>query len=116
MPGFSIARDPPGRVRLAVLSRSSEITMEMHPPESLHGTHRIVLEPPHPTEPFWHRWLDLFARLSAGNAWERQVRRHIRELERMDDWMLRDMGLGRSEIETVVRHGHAAKRHPEDRS
>jgi uncharacterized protein YjiS (DUF1127 family) len=45
------------------------------------------------------------ARLARQLAAERQLRRHIRTLGRLDDRELADMGLGRSEIEYVVRGG-----------
>jgi uncharacterized protein YjiS (DUF1127 family) len=54
-------------------------------------------------------WLGVLARgcarLARNVAAERQLRRAIRELQQFDDRTLRDIGLGRSEIEFVVRFG-----------
>ena len=38
-------------------------------------------------------------------AERRRLRRATRELEAMDDHMLKDIGIGRSEIMRAVRHG-----------
>jgi uncharacterized protein YjiS (DUF1127 family) len=62
-------------------------------------------------------WLGILARnammLARRLAAESRLRRDIRMLQRLHDRDLTDMGLGRSEIERVVRHGrrtHAADR------
>jgi uncharacterized protein YjiS (DUF1127 family) len=52
---------------------------------------------------------------SMRRAWETAgiwlVRRHVmRELQMLDDHMLADIGVGRSEIERTVRHGHPRRR------
>ena len=55
------------------------------------------------------KWLTVLARravkLARGLADEQRRRREIRALLRFDDRALADMGLGRSEIESVVRSG-----------
>jgi len=38
-------------------------------------------------------------------AREFRIRRDMRKLAELDDWMLRDIGLRRSEIEPAARHG-----------
>jgi uncharacterized protein YjiS (DUF1127 family) len=40
-------------------------------------------------------------------AREIRLRRDLRNLQRLDDAMLRDIGLGRGELEDVVRHGRS---------
>jgi len=49
----------------------------------------------------------LLRRLVAMVVRERERRRAIRQLRAMDPAMLRDLGITRSEIEAVVRFGHA---------
>jgi uncharacterized protein YjiS (DUF1127 family) len=41
-------------------------------------------------------------------AREIRIRRDMRKLAEMDDWMLRDIGLARTEIEPATRHGRRA--------
>jgi uncharacterized protein YjiS (DUF1127 family) len=57
-------------------------------------------------------WLGILARsgikLARQLAAERRLRRDIRILQRLHDRELTDMGLGRGEIERVVRHGKAS--------
>ena len=64
-------------------------------------------------------WLGILARsgmkLARQLAAESRLRRDIRMLQQLHDRELTDMGLGRGEIERVVRHGrrpHAASRSP----
>jgi uncharacterized protein YjiS (DUF1127 family) len=40
-------------------------------------------------------------------AREIRLRRDLRNLQRLDDAMLRDIGLGRGELEDAVRHGRS---------
>jgi uncharacterized protein YjiS (DUF1127 family) len=48
------------------------------------------------------------AKLGRRLAAEFRLRRNIRALQRLDDRVLSDIGLGRSEIETIVRTGRPA--------
>ncbi len=41
-------------------------------------------------------------------AREIRIRRDMRKLAELDDWMLRDIGLARTEIEPAARHGRRA--------
>ena len=59
------------------------------------------------------RWLRLLvlrsARFARGLAAERRRRRAIRQLQRLDDRTLRDIGIHRGEIEFAVRNGVPAR-------
>jgi uncharacterized protein YjiS (DUF1127 family) len=56
--------------------------------------------------PAWRRWIrSRVAERGAAMRRERDIRRAISALEAMDDRALRDAGIGRCEIEQVVRHG-----------
>ena len=54
-------------------------------------------------------WLRVLAlrgtRWARGRSAQQQLRRAVRELHRLDDRMLRDIGVTRGEIESVVRDG-----------
>jgi uncharacterized protein YjiS (DUF1127 family) len=49
----------------------------------------------------------LASRIVARVARELRIRRDMRRLAEMDDAMLRDIGLARTEIEPAVRHGRS---------
>lgn len=53
----------------------------------------------------WSRIVAAFRAYRAALAERRRRRRAMAELERLDDRMLRDMGVTRSEIGRVVRYG-----------
>ena len=52
----------------------------------------------------------LFRAVALGTraAREIRIRRDMRRLAELDDWMLRDIGLARTEIEPAARHGRRA--------
>jgi len=55
------------------------------------------------------RWLaSAYARVTRAMAKRRRQRRAIAELERLDDRLLKDIGISRSEIPYVVGHGREA--------
>jgi uncharacterized protein YjiS (DUF1127 family) len=54
-------------------------------------------------------------RLTGDLAAERRRRSAVRELERLDDHMLKDIGVRRCEIEFAVRNGLPARRRPYQR-
>ena len=79
--------------------------MEMHSQQSLYAIHRIDVRT---SEQLFQRWT---ARISATLSkvklalqHEMQARRAAAELASMDDRMLRDIGVSRHEIESVVRY------------
>ncbi len=50
---------------------------------------------------------NLLVRAFAAIAREVRLRRDLRNLQRLDDVMLQDIGLGRGELEDAVRHGRS---------
>ena len=52
------------------------------------------------------RTLDLLARVAGWVVREITVRRGMRQLAEFDDYMLRDIGIVRADIEGAVRRGH----------
>jgi uncharacterized protein YjiS (DUF1127 family) len=76
--------------------------MEMHSPRSHYAVHgRAACAQP---RLHWgSRLVAALKRLRSAIESERQSRRAALELERLDDRMLRDIGIGRSEIDRVVR-------------
>ena len=82
--------------------------MEMHTRESMMRTHGIE-SPPYSYFGPIRRWLTQFLR----GLWEQHrraslIRRQAWKLQRSDDRILRDIGISRWEIETVVRGGRSA--------
>jgi uncharacterized protein YjiS (DUF1127 family) len=75
------------------------------------GTARLTIEAESPVAdatPLATPWTALVAaasRFIAGIVKEHRSRRAISELERLDDRLLRDIGLLRSDIPFAVRHG-----------
>ncbi|MGH6817037.1 MAG: DUF1127 domain-containing protein [Hyphomicrobiaceae bacterium] len=53
----------------------------------------------------WRRLSESFALLADENARRRKRRRAILELQRLDDRLLKDIGITRGEIPYVVSHG-----------
>ena len=89
--------------------------MEMHTPQSLYATHGLVLQPRPHARPYWIKsLLARFSRmrLALGREWE--MRRAVAELKQLDDHLLDDLGLRRSDIEHVVRGGRAKLRRPSE--
>jgi uncharacterized protein YjiS (DUF1127 family) len=62
-------------------------------------------EPQIANTPYWARLLTGLARVTATAFAEYRVRRAARHLMSFDDLMLRDIGIGRGEIEYAVRVG-----------
>jgi uncharacterized protein YjiS (DUF1127 family) len=63
-------------------------------------------------EVLWPLWQRISGLVAAGFAHMRQRqrrRRAARQLRTMDDRMLKDIGLTRSEIGSMVRHGRASR-------
>jgi uncharacterized protein YjiS (DUF1127 family) len=84
--------------------------MKMQLPRSLYVMHRrpACARPP-------LRWASHFAaalqRLRSAIEAERQARQAVIELERLDDRMLRDIGIDRSEIDRAVRGTRPMRRY-----
>ena len=84
--------------------------MKMQSPRSLYVMHgrAAYARPP-------LRWAShlvaALQRLRSAIEAERQARRAVIELERLDDRMLRDIGIDRSEIDRVVRGTRATRRY-----
>ena len=85
--------------------------MEMHTRQSLFEVHGISIINGVPVVPrrrssHWSRkilrWLALKV---VSLTWEIRARRAVRELASMNDYTLRDIGISRSHIDYVVRHG-----------
>ena len=78
--------------------------MEMHTRQSLYEVHGITAPARVRLSSRWKGWIfAIFSKLRLALKAELQARRAAAELTRMDDRMLRDIGIGRSEIEYVVR-------------
>lgn len=79
----------------------------MHTQQSLYEVHGISAPERNRSFSPWKIWgFAIFSKLKLALKAELQARRAAAELTQMDDHMLRDMGISRSEIESVVR-GHA---------
>jgi len=78
--------------------------MEMHSPQSLYAVHGISIGRRPRSRPHWTTFLAaILSKLTASLKAELRVRRAIAELAGMDDRMLRDIGISRSEIDSAVR-------------
>ena len=78
--------------------------MEMHSPQSLYAVHGISIRARTRSRSRWTSLLfAILSQLAASLTAELRARRAAAELAAMDDRMLRDIGVSRSEIERVVR-------------
>jgi len=78
--------------------------MEMHTQQSLYEVHGISAPPRNRSSSRWKVWgFAILSELKLALKAELQARRAAAELTQMDDRMLRDMGISRSEIESAVR-------------
>src|SRR5262249_5120462 len=78
--------------------------MEMHSPQSLYAVHGISIGKRPRSRSRWTSFLPaILSKLTASLKAELRARRAIAELAGMDDRMLRDMGISRSEINAAVR-------------
>ena len=85
--------------------------MEMHTPQSLYDTHGIDVRSRPRSRSRWVRSLSaILSRLTTSFKAALRARRATAELAEMDDRMLRDMGISRSEIETAVRRSTTTSR------
>jgi|SRR5215475_922507 len=85
--------------------------MEMHSPQSLYAVHGISIRKRSRSRSRWMRSLfSILLRLTTSFKGELRARRAAAELAEQDDRMLRDMGIGRSEIESAVRRSTTASR------
>ena len=66
------------------------------------------LEPQSANTAYWTYLLAGMARIAGAVVAEYRVRRAARHLMRLDDLMLRDIGIGRGEIEHSVRVGRGS--------
>jgi uncharacterized protein YjiS (DUF1127 family) len=74
--------------------------MDMHTAQSLREIHGIAVERPRALSRIWQRLTDaLLNRIAAIRA----ERRTINQLEKLDDRILEDIGVRRSEIRAVAR-------------
>ena len=78
--------------------------MEMHTASSLWATHGLVVQP---TPRRWLPWIRslaaVWSSLHLAVVRELEIRRAIETLESMDDHMLTDIGIDRSQIQGAVR-------------
>lgn len=87
--------------------------MEMHTRQSLYEVHGIRAPAQDRISSRWKGWgFAIFSKLKLALKAELQARRAAAELAQMDDRMLRDMGISRSEIECVV-HRSEQQDHPQ---
>ena len=82
--------------------------MEMHTRESLLRAHGIESLPNSSFRPIGGGLTRFLRRLWDQHKKERLIRRQIWELQRSDDWVLRDIGISRWEIEAIVRGDRSA--------
>jgi len=76
----------------------------MHTQQTLYEVHGISAPPRNRASSRWKVWsFAIFNQLKLALKAELQARRSAAELTQMDDRMLRDMGISRSEIDSVVR-------------
>jgi len=85
--------------------------MEMHTARSLFQVHGVILPPAYPRGPGLLSlfWVGLRAAIAAMIRMNREAR-DIEALRSMDDRLLADMGIRRSQIEGAVRDGLPGRR------
>jgi len=85
--------------------------MEMHSPQSLYAVHGISTRRRTRSQSRGIRaLLEALSRLATAFKAELRARRAVAELAEQDDRMLRDIGIGRSEIESAVRRSTTPSR------
>jgi len=72
----------------------------------------IPISAPEPVRAgMWGKWREAFARIVRNAVEERFARCAAEELNRLDDRMLRDIGIARSEIDSCIRWGRGKRPH-----
>lgn len=86
-------------------------TMELHSPQSLYRVHGLSIEPTRPGAISIGSLLARLGDLARAISHEVRCKRAVAELAAMDNHLLRDIGVHRSEIRHFVRHGRPEPRH-----
>ena len=79
--------------------------MELHSPQSLYRTHGISVEPRPARRASMTSLLAKLGEIGRVISREMRHRRAVAELSEMDDHLLRDIGVSRTQIPYIVRHG-----------